>query len=268
MASGDICKHHFVPVLLLKNFTDAEGLIWVYDLEKKQLRYSSTKRVGFERNLYAIIGEDGKIDHGTIEEKLRDYIDGPGHTAIERLLRHEQLEADHWQEFVGFVATQLHRTPTFMKRLGDVARPLMEEMKRRMARSDPEFRASIRKDFLEMGMTEDQIEAELAEAATSAYPYEPPQQMLLVMALNQIPKTHEELNRMHWQIMTLDAGDSDLLLGDHPAILIAPEGELRGLRNPNLSVVLPLSKRVAARANWDGPTLFGTFGKGMADIIN
>lgn len=49
-----------------------------------------------------------------------------------------------WNDFLIFVATQLHRTPAFFDRMSSMMQPTMQEMLERMAKHDPEFRDNVR----------------------------------------------------------------------------------------------------------------------------
>jgi Protein of unknown function (DUF4238) len=83
-------------------------------------------------------------------------------------------------------------------------------------------------------------------------------------------KVHSELQDMHWTFMAVPEGEPELLISDYPVMLSesGPEDEHPGplgLRNPNIELVMPLSRRMVAVARRDGPESFGELVKGSAD---
>lgn len=260
-------NHHYVPQLLLWRFTNAEGRLWIYDLEKGKIYPGNPQSAGFERDLYAITAKDGTTDFASIEDKISKSIDAPGDRAIRRILRQETLGKD-WNDFLGLVAAQLQRTPAYLDRLSASMQPMMQEMLERMANHDPDFRKRIQQRFLKSGSTEAEIEALLESVGKGGCKVKPSRGFVLMQAMRSIEAIHAELSEMKWQIGTLEPSETDLILGDHPALPVVPKGEHAGLRNPNIDLILPLTTRVAAVGNWDGRICYGTFSLGMAEWIN
>lgn len=259
--------HHYVPQLLLRRFTDAAGRLWIYDLEKGRIYPGNPRSAGFERDLYAMTARDGTTDYGLIEEQISKRIDGPGDQAIRQILRSETLGTE-WNDFLGFVAAQLLRTPAFFDRLSVLMQPMMQEMLQRVGKHAPEFRERVRKIGLRIGKTEAEIEAELKSVGQGDYKIKPSREAVLMESMKLIVVIHAELSEMKWQINTLEPSDPDLILCDHPALPVVPKGELVGLRNANIDLIIPLTRRVAAVGNWDGEIAYRTFVLGMAERIN
>ncbi len=57
-------KNHFVPRMLLKNFTDEDGKLYFFDkrFKQKQVRETTPKDLYWERDLYVLRGADGNMD--------------------------------------------------------------------------------------------------------------------------------------------------------------------------------------------------------------
>jgi hypothetical protein len=77
---------------------------------------------------------------------------------------------------------------------------------------------------------------------------------------------------MHWTFLEAPDSEPDLLISDCPVMLTEPDAEEEhrkplGIRNPNIELVMPLSRRMVAIARWNGPDSFGELVKGAA-IIN
>jgi hypothetical protein len=77
---------------------------------------------------------------------------------------------------------------------------------------------------------------------------------------------------MHWTFGRVPEGEPDLIIGDCPIMLTEPSSEEEqkplGIQNPNIEIVLPLSRNMVAIARWSGPNSFGELVKGTAEIIN
>lgn len=266
-------NHHYVPQLLLRNFTDADGKIWIYDTERGACRRGNPTSAGFERDLYALKSKSEQPNYGALEKFLAVNIDGPGADAIGRLLKHEQLSAAKWMDFLGFVAAQMQRTPAFFDRLSATTGPAMQESFERMSKFHTPFRETVRKRLSESGATEQQIVEQFRLMDSGGYKVRPNRAFVMTRALKMIELIHAELQEMQWTILTLLDGEPDLIMSDHPVTLYdagpddEPPGPL-GLRNPNIELVMPLSRRAVAIARHTGPSSFGQLCAGCAAAIN
>jgi len=151
-------KHHYIPRLLLRRFTDDQGILWVYDLEKMQIHPGRPGTAAFERDLYSRTKADGSSDHERIEKLLAETADGPGNRAISRLLKRETLPDAEWNDFLLFVAALNQRTPAAFERMTAQTKPVFQEMLERMARSEPRFREGVRRNALARGLAEEDVE--------------------------------------------------------------------------------------------------------------
>lgn len=58
-------RHHFIPQLLLRGFTDGNGSMYYFDREEphKSIQYNTPKALFFEKHLYSTIDyETGDLD--------------------------------------------------------------------------------------------------------------------------------------------------------------------------------------------------------------
>jgi len=266
-------NHHYVCDFLLKNFADESGTLWIYDSKLGTCRDGNTRSAGFERDLYLLTLVRKGPDYATLEAALERQIDSPGALAIQKLLNHEQCDHSEWMNFLGFVAAQMVRTPAYFDRLRAMESPVLQEMLERMAKFDPEFREGLRKDMMKQGAARDEVERQLQAAANGRYKVRPTHAWIVANAMQMVSTIHSELREMHWTFLTVPDGEPELLIGDCPVMLAEPGPEEEhprplGLRNPNIEVVLPLSRRMVAVGRRDGPDSFGELVKGSADVIN
>ena len=266
-------NHHYICEFLLKNFADENGTLCIYDSELEKYRDGNTRSAGFERDLYALTLAGRERDFASLEKGLEQQIDTPGAAAIRKLLNHEMCDGMEWANFLGFVAAQMQRTPAYFDQLKAMQAPIMQEMLERMAKFEPEFREGIREDLIKLGATDAEVERELGAVASGKYKVRPAQDWIVAHAVEMIPKIHSELERMHWTFLTVPDGEPELLISDCPVMLAEPGPEDEqprplGLRNPNIELIMPLSKRMVAVARRDGPVSFGELVKGSADVVN
>jgi Protein of unknown function (DUF4238) len=266
-------NHHYVCEFLLKNFADETGTLWIYDSELGKYRDGNTRSAGFERDLYALTLSGRGRDFASLEKGLERQIDTPGAIAIQKLLKHEQCDGTEWMNFLGFVAAQIVRTPAYFDRLKVMQAPIMQEMLERMAKFEPEFREAVRKDMIEVGATHEEVERQLKAVANGKYRVRPAQDWIVANAVQMIPTIHSELQNMHWTFLDVPDGEPDLLISDCPVMLAEPgpgneHPRPLGLGNPNIELVMPLSRRMVAVARRDGPDSFGELVRGSADVVN
>jgi hypothetical protein len=259
--------HHYVPQLLLRRFVNADGKLWIYDLKQERMFPSNPTDAGFVKDLYSRKAQDGTVDHAHIEQLLSTRVEGPGDAAIRRLLNRETLEAD-WNDFLIFIAAQLVRTPAHFERTANLMQPLMQETFERMANHSQEFRDRVRDSANARGESEEGFEKVFTEIREGRWKINPTKDFVISMSLSQLYPYTEELRKMGWIIATLDDSDSDLIVGDHPVLLVVPEGDHVGLRHPEIDVILPLSSRVVAIGSWDRKPSYSVLKAGAVRLIN
>jgi hypothetical protein len=165
---------------LLKNFAN-DGTLWIYDSQQAKYRAGNTRSAGFERDLYALTLIDRGRDFAILEKALERHIDTPGALAIRKLLAREQCDGPEWMNFLGFVAAQMVRTPAFFDRLGAIQGPVMQEMLERMAKFEPKFRDRVRESMIKKGATSEEVDRQLATAATGGCKINPDRESIALM---------------------------------------------------------------------------------------
>jgi hypothetical protein len=149
----------------------------------------------------------------------------------------------------------------------------MQEMCERIVKFEPQFRQRFSQDLLALGDSPGDIQDLFQALERGDFEVSPPRGLVLLQTIKQIPNLALELSKMRWIFGHLDEEDPDLIIGDHAVMLtdIGPESEpLRPLaiRNPHIEVLIPLSRRMAAIAHWDGKIAYARFARGMAARFN
>ena len=109
-------KHHYVPQFLLKEFLPYNvDQLWVYDIQKEEIRLQKPAEVACETNFYSIL-TDGTLDRQL--EKKFSQIESKAKSIIEKFKQQAPLSTEEKQNFACFIALTRVRTPSFINNLG------------------------------------------------------------------------------------------------------------------------------------------------------
>jgi hypothetical protein len=115
-------RHHTVAVMMLKNFTDENGLLWVYNKSNPHIRQSTPDAVFYENDFHTQINKDGTKD--TSLEAFFAGLEGETNHLIQKICgaaRAGELpglsktERKTWDQFLFY---QWKRSPDFLKSAG------------------------------------------------------------------------------------------------------------------------------------------------------
>ena len=262
-----------MPRFLLANFADDAGVLWTYDFDSGKCWSANPRSTGFERDLYAVDRKAAVPDRTTIEDMFKEHFDGPGSQSIGLLLQRTELSTPQWSHFIDFVGAQLVRTPSYFSRIEASLSPALQESLQRAAKYDPTFRSRVITRIQEDGGTPEEAEELLATVGRRNCAVSPSRGFSLALAISVLGTACDELIQMRWCFFTVPAGEPDLILGDHAVMLGRASGDSAssgslGLRNKDVELVLPLSRRMVAVARWDGPSSYGTLEAGSAAVVN
>jgi len=268
-------RHHYVPELLLKNFADLGGKLWGYDAVKRKKFCTDPQAAGVKADFHTVRLKAGKIDRLTIEQMLSTRVEGPGKLALTRLVNREELTDQQALDFIQFVATQFVRTPTAFAQRSALIAPTLQESLKRMAKFDAEYKRRVTERLAEKH-SQEEIDRRFDHLQNGKIIVVPTREFLLRLMLDQIIKVTKELSRMRWNLATLDDSDPDLIIGDHPVTLhdLAKKGarstRALGLRNANVELMMPVSRRMAAIAynSNELPPMYTLLESGTAEELN
>jgi Protein of unknown function (DUF4238) len=139
-------RHHWVPRFYLKRFADADGLIWLHDLNAGSSLPVSPGDALVKKYLYAPkVGENP--DDDVFERFLADHVDGPAVAPLNRLAAGDPVSYEDRQRIAIFVAYQEYRVP----RMKDAIQRFMGEVAQRILRMSVERPESMKRTFEAMG---------------------------------------------------------------------------------------------------------------------
>ena len=118
-------RHHFIPQMMLRHFTDVNDRLWFWrrEFEKGDIRSTSTQNLFVEKDLYAVVLPNG--DKDVALEKFFSSLEGVGAKFISELatiIREgsvPHLDEGAWQFWSDFFYYQLKRAPGFIAAFAD-----------------------------------------------------------------------------------------------------------------------------------------------------
>jgi uncharacterized protein DUF4238 len=208
-------REHIVPRLLLANFTDSDGVLWVYTKEK-QIRESIPDSECWERDFY-----EYELNGRRTNNKYEDWlaaVEGNASKVLPMLTGRERLGRQDAVVWSAFVASLFARTRKVRKQISDA---MVRKFKQRT--EDPDFIRTMQCELLQQGelcYADDlRRDAERLRAAMEKSP-----SFYHVSGLpHHTASLAEALMRKKWHTVDAPAGKS-FLVSDCPVMT----AELRG----------------------------------------
>ena len=144
-------RHHEVPQMILRNFTDANGLLHCY--RKDEDRYFSARpsKAFVHGGLYTVDRKPSGERDSSMERKLATTVEGPAHAILKKILvsarkgKVPYLSADETDDWIKFVHAQLLRTKIQFSDLdpSEIVLNAFNELEQEHSRFTPRERATI-----------------------------------------------------------------------------------------------------------------------------
>lgn len=265
-------RHHYVPAFLLSNFATEEDSLWVYDTKEKKHWLGCPDAAGYEKHWHTIFRKDGVKDSSSIEALVTERYDTPGANAVRMLLNREKLDDTSLHSFFRFVAALMLRTPRSIRHMTEVGTAVLSESASRLAAYNEAFQSRATKQMKLAGASNETIKSVLTDLAEGNTPVIPRHEFTLIMNLMKVEPLAQSLADLKWMFCFLPDSEDDFIIGDHPVLLedvgSGSERGYLGVGNPDIELILPLSKRMAAVANHSCQPSYGVFQPGKAAMIN
>lgn len=265
-------KHHFVPQCLLRQWCDANGKLWEYDAKEGTHARKCKSEVGMEKDFYATRMESEEPDFEAIEDSLGMVESDAAPVIVHLLNRKQGLAKATMIKFIFFVAVQYMRTPGMIERIKALADP--EKKKQELL---DELAAVIKAEGAKNNepaeRTEERLALAIEFASREMNKFISPKDVPKISAMRQVDTVADAFMDMTWSFLDVFDGEPDLLIGDHPVLLLDAgpvEGYPRplGLSNEYLQILMPLSPRMVALAGYDVECSYGHILPGVAATIN
>jgi hypothetical protein len=239
-------NHHFTPVLYLKNFTDASGLLHVVRRQDGCRFSTGPKGVGYERDLYSPDALKEGEDPNVYEDQFSEF-EGKAAPVIQEIVATRAMPTDRekLQLLFDFIAFQYVRTPSA----------------RRMVAAPREQAARIIMDLLVN--SEEIYESEMRRAGYDLEKH--PHQMLkegsgqyeprlttegfIDGAMTMLGAIRPYLYRRTWTVLVSERPGESFVVSDHPVQLEWSHPRARrfppGHAHTETELSFPLSSEVA-----------------------
>lgn len=216
--------------------------------------------------------KDGTKDTSSIEDIVTARYDTPGAEAVRVLMNRQTLDDRSRDSFFRFVAALMLRTPRSIRQMAEIGTTVLSESASRLASHNQEFQEQVAERLKGAGVSNEDIKAILADVAGGKTSFIPRHELTLITNLMNVEKLALGLANLKWMFCSLPDSEDDFIIGDHPVLLenVGSEAERGplGIMNPNIELILPLSRRMAAVANHTCQPSYGVFLSGMALMIN
>lgn len=111
-------RHHFLSEFYLNGFA-RDGMLWLYDREKKEFRRQPPNKTAVEKDYCTVLNKDGEMDFG-IEEFLSQ-IESRAKPVIAKLEARENITPDERFNLACFVSLLMCRTPKFEREIKEIS---------------------------------------------------------------------------------------------------------------------------------------------------
>jgi hypothetical protein len=215
-------KHHYIPVFYQKHFTNAKGLLWVYDRCLHTYKELPPRSVCFEKDFYALKPENAPWDR-RIESLVLSYVDGVGSWAIRELLS-GQRNNQMIQTVAYFIGVQFNRLPSVRRAVSEIWNNIGMEMLRGMTASVGRMQSILERYTRETGKSvavsaESMVEAVRGgqvEAVATERPF-------LHGIFAHAVTVSDAIDRLDWQIL-MAPRVTGFIICDSPVVVVPPRG--------------------------------------------
>jgi hypothetical protein len=244
-------KHHYVAAFYQRNFTNENGLLWVYDRSRERFTELNPSSVCAETDLYSL--KRNGANNPIIELKVLGPVDEMGATAIRRLRDDRAVERAAIAYFLGFQHTRL---PAMAQMILELHERALDAMMRTTAANEERMQSAIDDYERNTGKKIDVPAQSLVETV---------QQNQLVVKANksvsleamveQAKHIAQFVEALPWQILQANV-DTGFMICDSPVTIVPPWGvDHIGVGIPDTVTYFPLTRRLCLRVGGRGPAL-------------
>lgn len=221
---GKTERHHYVPASHLREYTNAQGRLWMFDRQTGTSRDVHPEYVAKIHDYYRV---DEHEDPRIVETHLQQ-VEGDAAAAVKVIVERRALPQDELTAVVIRAAAQVSRVPAFRDRMSDLFRQL-DENAQSFARS--------------------------RDAGLPPMPM-PGRSQLIGLAMKGAADVIDALRHRHWILLIVE-GSTELITSDNPVIVVhrdrtPPIGSM-GFALGNTLVAVPLTRSAILVGAWERP---------------
>lgn len=248
---GDPRKHHYVPVFYQKNFVNAEGLLWVYDRNRRTYKELHPNVICVEKDLYSITTDDGPRDTRA-ESKVLWMVDSLGARGIHEFragkATHESMEQ------IAFCAAFQHmRSPTVRRDVSATYARAIEELGRVAFANVERAEAVLNRYARDTGESVEVSAESMVEAIQGKHvKFVATEIPFLRNMMEQAQTLSQLMMNLDWEILIAASG-TGFLICDSPFVIVPPKGSAEvGFLIPGAVKYFPLTRSLCLRLGQPG----------------
>lgn len=215
---------HYVPRFLLEYFTE-NGLLWVYDRQKKEFRPQPPKATAGEKAYYVFT--DKKSEKNAELEKMFSVIEGAGSSIIRDLVAgNGKLDLQEKADLAMFIAALYLRVPESLKRSEDMGKQMAKETMSRTVMFEEYFNKTMDEIEKKEGkkITPEQRKDIQKTFRDKKYDLVFPKGYVLATVLSNLTEIYKVMVQMEWVIIKAPKNKA-FISSDHPAFTFNPKPE-------------------------------------------
>lgn len=240
-------RHHFLPEFYLNGFT-RDGLLWLYDRERKQYRCQTPHNTAIIRYYYAFENEKGEKDYSV--EQFLSVIEGKAKAAISKLEARDVITPEERLHLAQFIAFLMVRSPKFHRVVNEMADAAAKQIVKHAIPTVEAAGELVRQHSQKTENEEITPESMFEFIHDEKFKMVMNRDFVISAMLDQAEKVTLEIAMMDWLVVHTDRR-SAFITTDEPIGFIVPDefrrsGEpVLGLGSHKITKIVPLSRSVA-----------------------
>ena len=228
-------RHHYIPRVYLKNFTNSNDKVWVYDKKLKTLKELSTKDTTLEKELYTITDAEGNKDYSL--EEFFGKIETTASPIINKIINKQVISPEEKTQLSLFIALLDNRTIAAIHNYDKTSCEMLTWMKN-MRLYHGEFDSLINK----MNCSKDEAMQKINDAKIHLN-----KETNLKLLIDLAGTSAEYFSLMEWRILYIKNKDCNFITSDNPLFLL-PEKISNdygyGIATPGVQKIIPLTSNI------------------------
>ncbi len=237
-------RHHHLPESYLEGFCK-EGLLYVYDGKRSQLRPQTPKNTAVRGHYYTVEDADGS--KRTDIEQLLAKVEGHAMPVLRKLASRQYIDQSEKETFSAYLAFMQSRGPRFEEMVASAYRQLAKGIGEVAFKDEKRADEALRSFEAETGKQSLVSAAEMVDFHKRGdYKIEVHRNATLHAMLSVYEPVGVHLSQLDWVVCHAPRS-SAFITSDAPLVLIPPKNHPRflgtGVATPGATKVFPLSSR-------------------------
>ena len=211
-------RHHYLPQFYLNYFTNNEGIFYIYDEQREEIRQQTPINTALKRDLYVIKQTNGENNY-LLEEIFSEY-ESQAKILFEKIKKQEELCYEEKYIMSFFIALMQTRTPSAIEKTVDFFQQITEKQAHIIMQL-PEFRKNIELNRINEGLeayTDDEYKKLCKNTHIKINP-----KYALSMSINKIERLALIYSQQNWMFLCIDKSDRYFITTDNPFILYSTD---------------------------------------------